>query len=107
VLFRSEAIVDEVCNNAVEHGSVQIKKNIDLTINIDHEKIELEVVNASDPDKVEALKALSMSMPKTPDAKYGQRRGRGLTLIKMLSNNLDINLSTDGTSVHVTKLREE
>lgn len=105
--FRIETIVDEVCNNAVEHGSSNIKKNIDLNINIDREKIELEVVNASDPDKLDALRELSMSMPKTPAPGSGQRRGRGLALIKMLSNKLDINFSGDGTSVLVTKLREE
>jgi anti-sigma regulatory factor (Ser/Thr protein kinase)/anti-anti-sigma regulatory factor len=105
--FRIETIVDEVCNNAVEHGSLTLKKNIDITIIIDREKIELEVVNASDPDKMEHLKELSKSVSKTPDPKAGEKRGRGLALIKMLSNNLDINFSGDGTSVHVTKLREE
>jgi anti-sigma regulatory factor (Ser/Thr protein kinase)/anti-anti-sigma regulatory factor len=105
--FRIETIVDEICNNAVEHGSETIKKNIDLNVQINREKIELEVINASDPDKLEALRAVSSSLPKPPDANLSQRRGRGLALIKMLSNNLDINFSGDGTSVHVTKLREE
>lgn len=105
--FRIETIVDEVCNNAVEHGSVLVKRNIDLNIAIDRDKIQLEVINASDPEKIETLKALSKSVMKTPDPKAGQKRGRGLALIKMLSNDLTINSSTDGTSVHVTKLREE
>ncbi len=105
--FRIETIVDEVCNNAVEHGSERIKKNIDLIITVNRDKIELEVVNASDPEKLETLRALASSMPTKPDAKPGDKRGRGLSLIKMLSNNLDINFSGDGTSVHVTKLREE
>lgn len=105
--FRIETIVDEVCNNAVEHGSATVKRNIDLNIAIDRDKIKLEVINASDPDKIETLKALSKSVTKTPDPKAGEKRGRGLSLIKMLSNDLTINSSTDGTSVHVTKLREE
>jgi anti-anti-sigma factor len=105
--FRIETIVDETCNNAVEHGSRKLKKNIDITITIDREKIELEVINASDPDMMAHLKELSKSVSKTPGTHLGDRRGRGLALIKMLSNNLDINFSSDGTSVHVTKLREE
>jgi anti-anti-sigma factor len=105
--FRIETIVDEVCNNAVEHGSLQLRRNIDLNISIDRDKIQLEVINASDPEKIETLKALSKSVAKTPDPKSGEKRGRGLALIKMLSNGLTINCSTDGTSVHVTKLREE
>jgi anti-anti-sigma factor len=105
--FRIETIVDEVCNNAVEHGSVLVKRNVDLNISIDRDKIQIEVINASDPEKIEALKALSKSVVKTPDPKLGEKRGRGLALIKMLSNDLTINSSTDGTSVHITKLREE
>jgi anti-anti-sigma factor len=105
--FRIETIVDEICNNAVEHGSAQAKRNIDLNISIDRDKIQLEVINASDPEKIETLKALSKSVSKAPELKIGEKRGRGLSLIKMLSNDLTINCSTDGTSVHVTKLREE
>jgi len=105
--FRIETIVDEVCNNAVEHGSIKDARNIDLTISIDRDKIQLEVINASDPEKIEALEALSKSVAKMSSPKMGDKRGRGLSLIKMLSNGLDINCSTEGTSVHVTKLREE
>jgi anti-sigma regulatory factor (Ser/Thr protein kinase) len=106
--FRIETIVDEVCNNAVEHGSLKEKRNIDITVTIDQKKIELEVVNASDPEKNAHLKELSKSVSKkAPEAHLGEKRGRGLALIKMLSNNLDINFSDEGTSVHVTKLREE
>jgi anti-anti-sigma factor len=105
--FRIETIVDEVCNNAVEHGSAREKRNIDLNVAIDRDKIQLEVINASDPEKIESLKALSKSVVKTPDPTLGEKRGRGLALIKMLSNGLTISCSNDGTSVHVTKLREE
>ena len=105
--FRIETIVDEVCNNAVEHGSLKEKKNIDITVTIDQKKIELEVVNASDPEKMAHLKELSKSVSKAPNAHLGERRGRGLALIQMLSNDLDIKFSGEGTSVHVTKLREE
>ena len=105
--FRIETIVDEVCNNAVEHGPSKAKKNVDLNIKIDRDKIEIEVINVSDPDKLENLKAISKSVAKAPDPKMGQKRGRGLTLIKMLANDLSINFSGEGTSVLVTKLREE
>ena len=65
------------------------------------------MINVSDPDKVENLKAVSKSISKTPDPKMGQKRGRGLSLIKMLADDLSINFSGGGTSVLVTKLREE
>jgi len=105
--FRIETIIDEVCNNAVEHGSTGINKNIDLNISIDRDKIEIEVINASDPAKLESLKELSKMIGKTPERKIDDKRGRGLALIKMLSNDFSINCTNEGTSVHVTKLREE
>ena len=80
--FRIETIVDEVCNNAVEHGSEKVRKNIDLNINIDREKIELEVINASDPDKIENLKALSMAIPRRRTQKWVKSAGAVLRLSK-------------------------
>jgi hypothetical protein len=35
------------------------------------------------------------------------KRGRGLALIRMLSNDMDVEITECGTTVHVTKLREE
>jgi anti-sigma regulatory factor (Ser/Thr protein kinase)/anti-anti-sigma regulatory factor len=103
--FRIETIVDEVCNNAVEHGAPDNLRDIELFLKIDRKKIEIEVVNLSDPKKINSLKAISKSILGTNEKKL--ERGRGLSLIKMLSNDLSIDFSGKGTTVHVTKLREE
>jgi anti-anti-sigma factor len=103
--FRIETIVDEVCNNAVEHGVPDKMRDIELFLKIDRKKIEIEVVNLSDPRKINSLKAISKSILGTNEKKL--ERGRGLSLIKMLSNDLAIDFSGKGTTVHVTKLRED
>lgn len=103
--FRIETIVDEACNNAVEHGVPDKSRDIELFLKIDPAKIEIEVVNLSDPKKINSLKAISKSILGTEEKKF--ERGRGLSLIKMLSNDLAIDFSGKGTTVHVTKLREE
>jgi anti-anti-sigma factor len=103
--FRIETIVDEICNNAVEHGVPDTIRDIELFIKIDRKKIEIEVVNLSDPKKINSLKAISKSILGTNEKKL--ERGRGLSLIKMLSNDLAIDFSGKGTTVHVTKLRED
>ena len=110
--FRIETIVDEVCNNAVEHGRSGRGKDVALNLTLDREKIELQVVNETDPDKVAVLKELSTSIlkaPEKPGSAVGtdRKRGRGLALIKMLSNDLRIDFSEEGTSVHVTRRRGE
>jgi anti-anti-sigma factor len=103
--FKIETIVDEVCNNAVEHGVPDTMREIEMFLKIDRKKIEIEVVNLSDPKKINSLKAISKSILGTNEKKL--ERGRGLSLIKMLSNALAIDFSGKGTTVHVTKLREE
>ena len=106
--FRIETIVDEICNNAVEHGKSGPKECIDLTVTIDPDKIEIDVRNMSDPEKIPALTALLVpDNPESTPAKPDMKRGRGLSLIKMLSDELSVDCTEKGTSVHVTKVREE
>lgn len=104
--FRIETIVDEICNNAVEHGKQGDDQSISLKIGVDQRQIEFDVVNASDPEKLAALKKLLK--PKEDDeVKSDDKRGRGLALIKMLSDELSVDCSENGTIVHVKKVREE
>jgi len=108
--FRIETIVDEVCNNAVEHGLTGPENTVDVRIAIDKEKIDITVTNKSAPEKVAVLRELTK-----PQARGGagnhvgtdDKRGRGLALIRMLSNDMDVDITEHGTTVHVIKLREE
>ncbi len=105
--FRIETIVDEICNNAVEHGVEEGESGIDLALVIDRKKIEIKVSNRSDPDKIDSLKEISKSLFVPQVLTEDTKRGRGLALVKMLSNDFEIEYSDVGTCVHVTKLREE
>jgi len=73
---------------------------------IDRKKIEITVTNQSDPEKIESLRKMSEYLS-APKASFHDARGRGLALVKMLSNDFQIDSSDIGTCVHVTKLREE
>ncbi|NLP01775.1 MAG: STAS domain-containing protein [Fibrobacter sp.] len=105
--FRIETIVDEVCNNAVEHGKQGNDQKVDLKMNIDPKKIELDVINMSDPDKMDSLKALLKPREGGQEVQSDNKRGRGLALIKMLTDELTVDCSEKGTSVHIKKVREE
>ncbi len=106
--FRIETIVDEICNNAVEHGKSGPDEMIDLIVIIDPDKIEIDVRNMSDPEKIESLTAqLLPENSKHHKSKPDVKRGRGLTLIKMLSDELSVECTEQGTSVRVKKVREE
>jgi len=106
--FRIETIVDEICNNAVEHGIPGASDPVDLSVTIDPDKIEIDIRNASDPEKAASLTAMLLPDNGEMDRlKPDVRRGRGLTLIKMLSDELSVDCTSRGTSVHVKKIREE
>lgn len=104
--FRIETIVDEICNNAVEHGSLTDEREVQVSVAIDRKKIEITITNKSDPEKLDALKKMSEYLS-APKASFHDQRGRGLVLVKMLSNDFQIDSSEVGTCVHVTKLRED
>lgn len=106
--FRIETIVDEICNNAIEHGKNESGDLIDLSISIDPDKVEFDITNISDPEKVATLTTLLVP-DTTSDNKSSAdlKRGRGLALIKMLSDELTVESTEQGTSVHVKKVREE
>ena len=106
--FRIETIVDEICNNAVEHGRPGPEERVDLTVVIDPDKIEIDVRNMSDPEKIESLTTQLLPEHSNENKlKPDVKRGRGLTLIKMLSDELSVECTEQGTSVRVKKVREE
>lgn len=106
--FRIETIVDEVCNNAVEHGLGGQENAVEVRIAVDKEKVDINVSNKSAPEKVAVLREhIKPQVPGGTHIGADDRRGRGLALIRMLSNDMDVDITERGTTVHVTKLREE
>jgi len=108
--FRIETIVDEVCNNAVEHGIGGAENTVDVRMSVDKEKIDINVSNKSAPEKAAVLRELTKPQASRGAAVHvgtDDKRGRGLALIRMLSNDMDVDITERGTTVHVIKLREE
>jgi len=104
--FRIETIVDEVCNNAVEHGRQTSDSVINLDMKIDPQGVEFNITNQVDSEQLSTLKTV---MKAESDSKPGvnEKRGRGLALIKMLSEEFSIDYSESITNVHVKKARRE
>jgi anti-sigma regulatory factor (Ser/Thr protein kinase)/anti-anti-sigma regulatory factor len=102
--FRIETIVDEIANNAVEHGEPG-QSGIALEFKIDRKRFELQVRNRTKPDKAEHLRQLLIDAPGEKGG-FGTR-GRGIALVKLISQSIDISIDTAGTKVTVTKLRED
>ncbi|MEW5693269.1 MAG: ATP-binding protein [Candidatus Hydrogenedentota bacterium] len=99
-LFQLEILIDEVCNNAIEHGSPLYKMQ-DIYINIWCRKDEIKV-RIQDGGKGyrvgddELNREFSKEIIKEREELFEGlreiRRGRGLLLLKELSSYFDINL---------------
>jgi anti-sigma B factor antagonist len=93
LIFHMETIIDELANNAVDYSNPD-SKNFSASLAISRKKIVLVVKNSrANLDKM-AISAL-FSKYKNPEINMEATRGRGIALIKMLSNsvNLDVNQS--------------
>lgn len=83
-------VVDEMVNNAVEHGSSYRRKNLDLTIEIgdvgDHITIEFFDREMPAANVLELAKALAAAATGTPSLE--SERGRGLFLMSVYLEGL-------------------
>lgn len=102
--FRIETIVDEIANNAIEHGDAT-QGEVGLELRIDRKKLELLVRNKTLLDKAEQLRQV---IEANRDQSGGnEARGRGLALVKLISNSINVSIDKSGTEVKITKMRED
>jgi anti-sigma regulatory factor (Ser/Thr protein kinase)/anti-anti-sigma regulatory factor len=110
--FQIETIIDELCNNAVEHGSgEESEEGIEIAVAIGREKVEINISNSTGykqgvTRKSKEVVQMMEKFVSSPNNTIDESRGRGLALVKMLSNEFEIDSSEYGTCVHVTKYRE-
>jgi anti-sigma regulatory factor (Ser/Thr protein kinase) len=102
--FRIETIVDEVANNAIEHGDAS-QPEIAIELRIDRKKFELLVRNKTLMDKANQLKYVIESNKEKSGS--DDSRGRGLALVKLISNSINVSIDKSGTEVKITKMRED
>jgi len=91
----------------VQYGSPSGHDNVSLRIKVDWERIELDAENVSDPEKKDQLRVHLHNLDNSVQVKGESMRGRGLALVKMLASELTADVTDKGTTVHVTKLKEE
>jgi anti-sigma regulatory factor (Ser/Thr protein kinase) len=108
--FRSEIIVDEICNNAVTYGCQAADATVEVICHIFGERIEFEVKDSG--GKKEDLKRLRASMKaRKDDHASGEPKknleGLGLEIVRMLSEKVDVEIDANNlTSIRVLRLRE-
>jgi anti-sigma regulatory factor (Ser/Thr protein kinase) len=103
--FRTEIIVDELATNGILHGSQDVHSSLTLRAKFEEAAMSLSVQDqGGSRQNLENLKrAVYSPKPSTGDKK----KGRGLVIVQMLSNEIKIDVGEDGrTQVHVVKTKD-
>ncbi|MBI5555339.1 MAG: ATP-binding protein [Elusimicrobia bacterium] len=107
--YQVETIVDEICNNAIEHGCSRPDAEITLEYKIEPDYLEITVKDEGgkefNPETVRQRNEL-LAGNGSKSLEFLEKRGHGLFIVKRLSNSLDISVGQEGTIVRVIKKKE-
>lgn len=107
--YRSETIADEICSNAVKFGCPNLESRVELTCFMQPSYMEMVVKDeGGNEEDVEKLKNAVEELQREEDPLPSSTRGRGLKIVRMLSNEMELHLGETGeTRLHVVKTRED
>jgi len=108
--YRSEIIVDEVCNNAVSHGSINPDARVFLDCTIDNDRVDFNIRDeGGESQKREQLRrSVEQTSESSVPVGREQTAGLGLEIVKMLSEKIDFRIDENNlTSVHIVRRRED
>jgi anti-sigma regulatory factor (Ser/Thr protein kinase) len=106
-MYEIETVTDEVCTNAIEHGSKGTEKHITVECKFDKQYMEIIVKDSGSP-QFNAEKALKegqrlMEEEAAKPMLDTIRRQRGLMIVKNYVDTLDIKSHPQGTVVKMVK----
>lgn len=108
--YRSEIIVDEICNNAVNFGCVGVNARVKLGCQVDNRRVQFEINDEGGSKSDVNRLAESINTGNTAAARGLQLRPEkqlGLEIVRMISDDLSCELSKNNlTTVRVVKNRE-
>jgi anti-sigma regulatory factor (Ser/Thr protein kinase) len=106
-MYEIETVTDEICTNAIEHGSKGTDKNITVECKFDSQYMEIVVKDSGSPqfNVQEALKEGKRLMEEESAKPTLDtiRRQRGLMIVKNYVDTLDITSHLNGTVVKMVK----
>jgi anti-sigma regulatory factor (Ser/Thr protein kinase) len=109
--YRSEVIVDEICHNAIIHGSRTIDATVEMVCKIFPDRFEFNVNDQG--GNTDDLTRLKNAMHKTNTYSVDEHsekdaRGLGLEIVRLLSEEIKMEVGADNmTTVRVVRKRED
>jgi anti-sigma regulatory factor (Ser/Thr protein kinase) len=99
--FRSEFIVDELCNNAVTYGSGIDRSMVEIHCDTYDDRVEFTVKDRGGSS--ENIRRLRQAIAEEPLGKGG-----GLELVRMLAEKVEFTIDEKNlTQIHVVRKRED
>lgn len=109
--YRSEVIVDEICHNAIIHGSRTVDATVEIECKVFSDRFEFQVNDqGGKKDDIERLKhAMKNADARLADASQEKEsRGLGLEIVRLLSEEIKMEVGEDNmTTVRVVRKRED
>jgi len=104
-VYQIETIVDEICNNAIEHGAEGEEDSIFVECVFENDAIELTVKDSGHKDfNIEEVFARAEEMLKNEKfLKDILQRGRGLLIVKRLADKIEVKVDESGHVVRIIK----
>jgi len=109
--YRSEIIVDEICNNAVLFGCRKVEAVVELHCMINDKQIEFVIKDegGNEEDKKKLQLAINQKThDKLAPDEFDTTKKLGLEIVRMVSDEIDFHVDGDNlTHVRVVKCRDE
>ncbi len=106
-VYEIETVIDEICNNAIEHGSKGKDNTVTLEFRFDTRYIEIVVRDSGAPQfDVDAVLEEGQRLMEEEAAKPildTIRRKRGLVIVRNFVDKMDIETKSNGTVVNIVK----
>ncbi|MBD3322411.1 MAG: hypothetical protein GF350_15020 [Chitinivibrionales bacterium] len=108
--YRSEIIVDEVCNNAVMYGCKSSESTIELHFNIFSNRTEFIIKDpGGEHDDIERLRKVVEKRGEETALKQQSKKDKlGLEIVRMLSEEVDFQIDENNlTTVRVVRKKDD
>lgn len=110
--YRSEVIVDEICHNAIIHGSRTIDAVVELECKVFPDRFEFQVNDQGgkkdDLDRLLTVMKKADSRGAADLSSETEARGLGLEIVRLLSEEVKMEVGADNTTkVRVIRKRED
>jgi anti-sigma regulatory factor (Ser/Thr protein kinase) len=110
--YRSEVIVDEICHNAIAHGSRTMDATVEIDCKIFPDRFEFQANDqGGNKDDLERLKKAVKKADAKSNKNYldkEENQGLGLEIVRLLSEDVKLEISKDNmTTVRIVRKRED